>query len=72
MIALDTNVLVRLIVDDPKEQLQTKRAKSILHNIDQVYITQIVQIEIIWALETAYGFDKKLGKLSGTQLISSK
>lgn len=58
MIALDTNVLVRLLVDDPNEQTQIDVAKSILKNTQNIYLTQIVQVETVWVLETAYGFDK--------------
>ena len=35
MIALDTNVLVRLLVNDPNEQTQIESAKSILIYINQ-------------------------------------
>lgn len=58
MMALDTNVLVRLLVNDPNEQSQINTAKSILINSKSVYISQIVQVETVWVLETAYGFDK--------------
>jgi len=58
MIAVDTNVLVRLLVDDPDSQEQVGLAKALLKRAKQVYVPQIVQIEIVWVLETAYGFDK--------------
>ena len=38
--------------------MQTNTAKSLLHNAKNVYLTQIVQVETVWVLETAYGFDK--------------
>lgn len=37
MIAIDTNVLVRLLVSDPKELAQIKAAKSVLQSSGQVY-----------------------------------
>ncbi len=58
MIAVDTNVLVRLLVNDPDSQAQVGLAKALLKRAKQVYVPQIVQIEMVWVLETAYGFDK--------------
>ena len=58
MIAVDTNVLVRLLINDPDSQTQVSLAKALLKRAKQVYVPQIVQIEIAWVLETAYGFDK--------------
>ena len=58
MIAVDTNVLVRLLINDPGSQNQVSLAKALLKRAKQVYVPQIVQIEIVWVLETAYGFDK--------------
>ena len=58
MIAVDTNVLVRLLINDPDSQKQVRLAKTLLKRAKQVYIPQIVQIEVVWVLETAYGFYK--------------
>jgi len=58
MIAVDTNVLVRLLINDPDSQTQVSLAKALLKRAKQVYVPQIVQIEMVWVLETAYGFDK--------------
>jgi predicted nucleic-acid-binding protein len=58
MIAIDTNVLVRLLVHDPDSQAQVGLAKALLKRAKQVYVPQIVQIEMVWVLESAYGFDK--------------
>ena len=59
MIAVDTNVLVRLLVNDPADQAQIEVAKNLLRTAGQVYVPQIVQVEMVWVLETAYYFDKK-------------
>lgn len=59
MIAIDTNVLVRLLINDPDSQAQVNLAKALLKRAKQVYVPQIVQIEMVWVLETAYGFDKQ-------------
>ena len=58
MIAIDTNILVRLLINDETAQAQVDLAKGLLKQAKQVYISQIVQIEMVWVLETAYQFDK--------------
>lgn len=58
MIAVDTNVLVRLIVNDPDSKQQVNLAKALLRQAKRIYVPQIVQIELVWVLETSYGFDK--------------
>jgi predicted nucleic-acid-binding protein len=58
MIAVDTHVLVRLLINDTDSQAQVSLARALLKRAKQVYVPQIVQIEMVWVLETAYGFDK--------------
>ncbi len=58
MIAVDTNVLIRLLIDDSTAAEQMKLAKSLLKRSGQVFVPQIVQVELVWVLENAYGFDK--------------
>ena len=58
MIAIDTNILVRLLINDKTAQLQVDLAKALLKQSKQVYLSQIVQIEMVLVLETAYEFDK--------------
>ena len=58
MIAVDTNVLVRLLIDDPSAPEQIDLAKSLLKKARQVFVPQIVQVEVVWVLESAYGYDK--------------
>ena len=58
MIAVDTNVLVRLLIKDSDSQAQVDLAKALLKRAKQVYVPQIVQVEIVWVLESAYQFDK--------------
>jgi predicted nucleic-acid-binding protein len=54
MIAIDTNILVRLLINDETAQAQVDLAKGLLKLAKQVYLSQIVQIEMVWVLETAY------------------
>lgn len=58
MIAVDTNVLTRMLINDPDVQVQVSLAKALLKQAKQVYVPKIVQIEIVWVMETAYGFNK--------------
>lgn len=54
MIAIDTNVLVRLLVgDDPA---QKRRAKRLVEKSD-VLIPASVLLEAEWVLRSAYGFE---------------
>ncbi len=57
MIAIDTNVLVRVIVDDTGQPEQTKIARDLVENAQKVYLTQIVQIECAWVLAKIYKVD---------------
>lgn len=58
MIAIDTNVLVRVIVEDSGQPEQTRIARELVKNAQQVYITQVVQIEFTWVLAKVYKVDK--------------
>ncbi|MBW1997827.1 MAG: type II toxin-antitoxin system VapC family toxin [Deltaproteobacteria bacterium] len=55
MIAVDTNLLVRLLTrDDPN---QAKRAARIMTN-DDIFIPKTVMLETEWVLRHAYGIGK--------------
>ncbi len=58
MVSLDTNVLVRIFVDDPQMPQQTEQARLKVVQLRQVYITNVVQVETIWVLKRAYDFTK--------------
>ena len=58
MISVDTNVLVRALVDDAGEPRQVASARAALRQAREVQISQIVQVETVWVLETAYGLPK--------------
>lgn len=49
MIALDTNVVLRHLLEDDKAQ--AKKARSLLHGNDAVLITDVVLAETIWTLK---------------------
>jgi predicted nucleic-acid-binding protein len=58
VIAVDTNVLIRILVDDPVAALQMQSARALLVKAEVLYVPQIVQVETVWVLESAYKFDK--------------
>ncbi len=60
MIGLDTNILLRYIIqDDPR---QASRATRLIENRcdkqSRGYITLIVLSELVWVLRSAYGYSK--------------
>ena len=60
MIALDTNVLVRFLVQD--DQLQFERARRLIKREagrgDSVFISLLVLLETEWVLRSRYEFSK--------------
>lgn len=57
MIALDTNVLVRVLVDDPENAQQNDRARALVSKHDKFYISSIVAAEMVWVLTGRGAFD---------------
>ncbi len=45
MISVDTNVLIRMLVDDPGLPGQVRAARDMATKAGQILITQIVQVE---------------------------
>ena len=60
MIGLDTNVLVRYLVEDDKQQ--SERAAQLLEGSaaqdTQLFISDIVMCETVWVLGSAYRFTR--------------
>jgi predicted nucleic acid-binding protein len=54
MIAIDTNILIRLLVDDKGQPEQVEAAWKQVKKEGAVFIPQIVQVETVWVLESAY------------------
>ena len=61
MIGIDTNVLVRYIVqDDPRQSRSATRfIESSCTNDTQGLISHIVLCEFVWVLATAYGYERR-------------
>jgi predicted nucleic-acid-binding protein len=61
MIGIDTNVLVRYLVQDDPEQA-SKATRFITNECspeDPGFINLIVMCELVWMLETAYGYARE-------------
>lgn len=58
MISVDTNVLVRIMIDDPGASAQMLAARELASQAGMLFVTQIVQVETVWVLQSAYEFDK--------------
>ena len=56
MIALDTNVLVRMLIED--DEKQTRKVKKLIESVEkkdqQIIILNEVLIETVWVLESVY------------------
>lgn len=59
MLAVDTNVLLRLLVDDPDAPGQCDRARTRVKDEERVYVPFVAVIEAIWVLRKSYRFSKK-------------
>jgi len=61
MIALDTNVLVRFLVED--DEAQTERARAFVARAieanDPCFISDVVLCEMVWVLERTYKFARR-------------
>lgn len=61
MIGLDTNILVRYLVEDDPDQAE--RAVSLIERAseagERLFVPQVVLCEIVWVLETAYRFPRE-------------
>ena len=61
MISIDTNIIVRVFIDDLDIE-QVKIARNLVSKAKQVYLAQIVLVEMVWVLTRTY-------KLSKPQII---
>lgn len=59
MIGLDTNVLVRFLVQDDRAQAALATARiGALTEADPGFVSREVQVELVWVLERAYGLPR--------------
>ena len=59
MIAVDTNVLVRILVDDPGQPGQVAAARTLASQAKQVFLPLIVQVEAVRVLQSGYGLPRE-------------
>jgi predicted nucleic-acid-binding protein len=58
MIAIDTNVLLRYLLDDDK--VQSKKASALINSDAEVLLTDVVLVETLWTLKgKRYNLDKE-------------
>ncbi len=71
MATLDTNVVVRLVVEDDPEQSRLAEAawRSALEE-DGAFLSKVVLVETSWVLRTAYRFDAQTIASTLTRLLS--
>lgn len=55
MIAIDTNIVVRLLTGDDPDQ--ARRARALIES-NRVFVALTVMLESEWVLRSAYGFDR--------------
>ncbi|MBP2670040.1 MAG: hypothetical protein H6Q85_106 [candidate division NC10 bacterium] len=58
MIAVDTNVLVRVLVDEPSQPVQVTAARALVSEAGSVFVPLVVVVETVAVLETSYGLPK--------------
>jgi len=60
MIALDTNVLVRFLVEDDEKQTRvaSQLIRDAIEREEQLYISDIVMCETVWVLSSSYRFSR--------------
>jgi predicted nucleic-acid-binding protein len=58
MIAIDTNVLVRVLINDPTADEQCMAARNLISTHGDVWVSWIVLVETVWVFESVYAFSK--------------
>lgn len=72
MIGLDTNVLLRVFVDDNVRQTESVRTVLAERTEDDpAFVTVVALVELVWALKGIYGFDRTKVHLAVTTLMAS-
>jgi len=59
LVAVDTNVLLRVLVDDPGNAGQCAAARRRVRQAERVYVSEVVLAETVWVLVMSYQFDKQ-------------
>ena len=59
MIAIDTNVLVRVLIDDSNATVQCEQARNLVNIHGDLRVSKIVLVETVWVLESIYRLNKE-------------
>jgi predicted nucleic-acid-binding protein len=74
MISLDTNVLVRILVED--DARQTARARALVKRLEAAgetaHVADIVLCELVWVLQSCYGLDRAVVAAAVSKLTAAK
>ena len=67
MIGIDTNILVRVFIDDDPAQVRAVRKLVAQAETGQLFISIIVIVEFVWTLQAAFKVQKRdlIGALEG-------
>ena len=68
MIAIDTNILVRIVTNDDPEQTQ-RAAKLLLHQ--PIFITKTVILELEWMLRYTYELERTMILITLQKIIAT-
>ncbi|EDN69718.1 PilT-like protein [Beggiatoa sp. PS] len=60
MIAADTNFLIRILLDDEEQPKQVSVARKLASAAKNIYVPQVVQVEIVWVMKSAYQLKKSV------------
>ena len=65
MVAIDTNILVRIATEDDPDQ--TRRALALLQSETRIFVSKTVWLELEWVLRTTYRLERQrvLGTIGG-------
>lgn len=58
MLCVDTNILLRLLVEIPEDLAQCRSARKAVADAGQLRISQVVLVELVWTLRRLMHFDK--------------
>jgi predicted nucleic-acid-binding protein len=58
VIAVDTKVLVRLLVDEPSQPDQVRVARELASRMRRVHVPLVVLVELVWVMESCYQVKK--------------
>lgn len=72
MIAIDTNVLLRFLIDDNREQAEAAHALLGQLTLERPgFVCREVTLEAVWVLERSYGFSRDRIATALEELVSS-